>query len=45
MNTRRWMQTVLKEAKKAEDVAMPWHREWRPVRNAPVKPLRLKASA
>ncbi|AHM04343.1 hypothetical protein roselon_01990 [Roseibacterium elongatum DSM 19469] len=44
MKTRRWMKTVLNEAKKAEDVKMPWHRAARPKRGIAAKPAGLKAT-
>ena len=45
MKTRRWMKSILEEAKKVEDVQMTWHREIRPKRGmAAAKPIRLKAA-
>lgn len=42
MKTRRWMETVLKEAKK-EQIEMPWSRKVRVVRRAE-KPRKLTAA-
>ncbi len=42
MKTRRWMETVLKEAKK-EQIEMPWSRKLRTVRRAE-KPRQIKAA-
>jgi hypothetical protein len=44
MKTRRWMKTILDEAKKAEDVQMSWQRQTRLKRCMPAKPIRLKAA-
>ncbi|GAA5065587.1 hypothetical protein KUV65_07365 [Maritalea mobilis] len=45
MKTRRWMKTILEEAKKAEDVQMTWHRQVRTKRGIAAKPIRLKAAS